>query len=391
MSVANRPVGRPKQLDRLSTGRADLDDLFGPLIAGDNVVWASDDPDLFMVIETAFLNAAREQLLSCIYVSASRPAAAVAREAGRGVVILDARARGEYGDQDVLEQRLVEGARKAPPACVIVDGLDSLARRWGDAKAAAFFSRVCPRLFDLDAIAYWRAPRPAVSRKIMERITGVTQCVVELSKGHLRMVKAEGRPVEVQARVLPARVVAGDLVVEPERALGRLALGLGRLRHERQLSQTELARLAGVTASAISQAESGRRGLSIDTLLHLTERLGITVDELLAVAPPPGYVLARRERNGRRAAVTPLLDDPNAGLRAYLVRLAGGESGQPPRTHKGTELVLVAGGLVQIQLGSDTPVLRSGDAALATTVPLSSWRNLTTEPAALFWIVRDTD
>src|ERR1043165_9379663 len=138
MSVANRPVGRPKQLDRLSTGRADLDDLFGPLIAGDNVVWASDDPDLFMVIETAFLNAAREQLLSCIYVSASRPAAAVAREAGRGVVILDARARGEYGDQDVLEQRLVEGARKAPPACVIVDGLDSLARRWGDAKAAAF-------------------------------------------------------------------------------------------------------------------------------------------------------------------------------------------------------------------------------------------------------------
>ena len=70
-------------------------------------------------------------------------------------------------------------------------------------------------------------------------------------------------------------------------------------------------------------------------------------------------------------------------------RLSGGEARQPPRTHKGVELVLVAGGLVQLELGTDTPVLRVGDAVLATTVPVSSWRNLTAEPAALFWIVRD--
>jgi transcriptional regulator with XRE-family HTH domain len=146
-----------------------------------------------------------------------------------------------------------------------------------------------------------------------------------------------------------------------------------------------------VSASAISQAESGRRGLSIDTLLLLADNLGITMDELLSVTQPGGYVLARRERVGRHAAVTPLLDDPKAGLRAYLVRLAGGESGRPPNAHKGAELILVAAGLVQLELGSDTPVLRSGDAALATTVPLSSWRNLTAEPAALFWIVRDPD
>jgi hypothetical protein len=71
--------------------------------------------------------------------------------------------------------------------------------------------------------------------------------------------------------------------------------------------------------------------------------------------------------------------------------LAGGETGQPPLTHKGAELVLVAGGLVQLELGADTPVLRTGDAALATTTPVSSWRNLTNEPAAIFWIVRDPD
>ncbi|MEO8265416.1 MAG: XRE family transcriptional regulator [Ilumatobacteraceae bacterium] len=378
-----------QQPDRLSTGVAILDDLLGGLLPGDNVVWASDEHDLFEVAEAGLITSARDGQLNCLYVSVARPPAEVVRNTDGYVTVLDARPRGDYGDAAVLEQRLITAAREAPPLCVIVDGLDSLAQRWGDAKAAAFFSRVCPRLFDLDAIAYWRAPRPAVSRRVMERITGVTQCVVELSKGRLRLVKAEGRPAASQSRLLRARIVSGELVVEAERALGRLARGLERLRHERQLSQTDLGRLAGVSASAISQTEAGRRGLSIDTLLLLADNLGVTVDELLAVAQPSGYLVARRERIGRHAAITPLLDDPKAGLRVYLVRLAGGESGQPPSAHKGTELILVASGLIQLELGSDTPVLRSGDAALATTVPLSSWRNLTAQPAVLFWIVRD--
>jgi len=391
VSIANRPVKRVRTMPALSSGIAGLGDLLDPLIPGDNVVWASDEPELFGVAEAAFVKASQRSGLTCVYVSYTRSPAQVAAELGVDVTVVDARARGAYADPVVLEQHLVAAAREAAPLCIIVDGLDSMARRWGDAKAAAFFSRVCPRLFDLDALAYWRAPRPAVGRAVMDRITGVTQCVVEFRKGRVRMIKAEGRPAAVQGRLLRARVVDGELEVEAERALGRLARGLERLRHERRLSQTQLAQLAGVSASAISQAEAGRRGLSVDTLLVLAERLGITVDELLAVTPPAGYVLARRERTGRETGTTALLDDPNTGLRAYLIRLAGGEAGQPPLTHKGTELVLVAGGLVQLELGADTPVLRSGDAALATAIPVASWRNLTNEPAALFWIVRDAD
>jgi transcriptional regulator with XRE-family HTH domain len=391
MSVANRPFGTVLGPDRLSAGVPGIDELLGGLIPGDNVVWAADDPAIFDVVEAGLMRTAHDRRLRLIYVSADRSPAQVARQSEHDVTIFDARARGKHGDAAVLEQALVVAARESPTLCVVVDGLDVFSRRWGDAKAAAFFGRLCPRLFDLDAIAYWRAPRPGVSRKVMDRISGVTQCVVEYNGGGLRVAKAEGRPVAVQGRLVRTQIVSGELVVEAERALGRLARSLERLRRERHLTQTDLARLAGVSASAISQAEAGRRGLSVDTLLVLAERLGITVDELLAVTPPAGYVLARRERRGSHPAISPLLDDPKAGLRAYLVRLTGGESGQPPKAHKGTELVLVAGGLVQLELGSDTPVLRAGDAALATTVPLSSWRNLTAEPAALFWIVRDGD
>jgi transcriptional regulator with XRE-family HTH domain len=389
--MANRPAATVLGPDRLSSGVAGIDELLGGLIPGDNVVWAADDPAIFEVAEAGLLRTVHERRLHLVYVSAGRSPTQVERLAGQDVTVFDARARGKHGDAAVLEQALVVAARESSTLCVIIDGMDVFAQRWGDAKAAAFFSRLCPRLFDLDAIAYWRAPRPAVSRKVMDRVMGITQCVIEYSRGHLRLVKAEGRPAAAQGRLLRSQIVSGELVVEAERALGRLARTLERLRNERHLSQTDLARLAGVSASAISQAEAGRRGLSVDTLLLLAERLGITVDELLAVAPPAGYVLARRERRGRHPAITPLLDDPKAGLRAFLVRLSGGESGQPTKAHKGTELVLVAGGLVQLELGADTPVLRAGDAVLATTVPLSSWRNLTTEPAALFWIVRDGD
>jgi hypothetical protein len=87
--------------------------------------------------------------------------------------------------------------------------------------------------------------------------------------------------------------------------------------------------------------------------------------------------------------ITPLLDDPATGLRAYLVNLPGGVAGAPPMVHKGAELLVVAAGLVQVDLGSEAPVMRAGDAVLATRVAIQSWRNLAGTPARLFWVLRD--
>ncbi|MGB7798113.1 MAG: cupin domain-containing protein, partial [Pseudonocardiaceae bacterium] len=85
----------------------------------------------------------------------------------------------------------------------------------------------------------------------------------------------------------------------------------------------------------------------------------------------------------------PLLDDPGAGLRAYLVHLPPRQTGSPHVAHKGTELVAVAHGLVQIVLGNGRPVLRSGEVMLIDATTLESWRNLGPSEATLFWIVRD--
>lgn len=374
--------------DRVPSGVPDVDALLGGLILGDNVVWVLDDTDVVRHLEDAMLAEAVARGEGCFYVTAGDDPAKLSARLGPDVTVLDARPRGPFGDAAVLETAIIEGARSKPPGYVVVDGLKEFSRRWGAAKAVAFFSRACPRLFDLGAIAYWRAPRTDLGRSFIEQITNVTQCVLEIGDGHLRVVKAEGRPASVQGRLLRLDRTGDELHLEDERALGRLGRGLERVRRERNLHQSDLARMAGVTPSAISQAEAGRRGLSLDTLLLLSERLGMGLDELLAAAPTGGYVLARHPRTPADAT-TALLDDPKAGLRAYLVRLGPGESGAPDFPHKGVELVLVASGLVQLTIGDDTPVLRAGDVALVTTVAVTGWRNLMNGPALLFWVLRD--
>jgi len=71
-------------------------------------------------------------------------------------------------------------------------------------------------------------------------------------------------------------------------------------RLRRDLSQSDLARLAKVPPSAISQVERGERGLSLETLMALSGRLNITLDELLG-----GEVTRTTGSAGATASATP--------------------------------------------------------------------------------------
>jgi transcriptional regulator with XRE-family HTH domain len=310
---------------------------------------------------------------------------AVAARVGGHVEVLDARPGQPLADPIVLEQTVLERAR-APGARLVVDGLDGLVRRWKADRALAMFRRMCPQMFDFGALAYWRASH-AGSGAILDGVRRITQCFVDVTGGHLRVVKAQGR-AGVQGRMFKLRVDGGTVRLDHELALGRLAEGLRRVRNQRHLSQSDLARMVGESPSAISQAEAGRRGLGLDTLLALTEALGMGLDELLSHTADGTYVLTRRDRTAPHRGITPLLDDPRAGLRAYLVHLGPGESGEPPMLHKGPELVVVATGLAQIHVGDEAPVVRAGDAVLATRVPILGWRNLIAQPTRLFLVLR---
>ena len=340
-------------------------------------------------VEAAFISEGLRQRVPCYFVTTSDSPSGVLRRLGPEVIVFDARPGRRCADPVELEQAVIEAARTSLGRFAI-EGLDDFARRLGPKRALGLFSRLCPQLFDLGSIAYWRAPAKSLSTSFLESVRKVTQCVLQIRGGQLRVLKAEGHRVRADRRLLRIALdEAGTLRLRPERSLGRLATGLSQLREQRRLSQAELAELAGVSPSAISQAESGRRGLSLDTVAALAERLQLSIDDLLAHQPDADYLLARREHSAANWARGSQLDNPDSGLRAFLIQLAPGEAGGPRIPHKGVELVVVVTGVVQVDLGADMPVMRSGDAVLAARVGVAGWRNMLGEPAQLFWILRD--
>jgi transcriptional regulator with XRE-family HTH domain len=353
--------------------------MLGGLLPGDNVVWVGDRPALHTSIEDGFLSVA-DPPKTLVLLDDDEPAV------GAGVAVVDARPGRAAADPMVMEREILERCSDTGSR-LVVRSLDTLVRRIGPDAALGLFTRTCPRLFDRGALAYWRSSRPG-SGPILDSVRRVTQCVIDHTGGRLRVVKAENRP-GVAGRIYDLDLRDSGIELEEVRALSRLAEGLRRLRTSRGLTQAEVSRLADVSPSAISQAESGHRGLSLDTLLTLAEALNVSLDDLLDYRPDPGYLVARRDRIPARRGVVPLLDVPSAGLRAYLVVLGPGEAGEPGTVHKGAELVLVGDGVVQVLLNEETPVLRGGDALLVTHDAIHGWRNLLPETARLFWIVRD--
>lgn len=374
----------------LSSGSRSLDDALAGLIPGDNIVWVSERDNRYERLERAFLEtSARAHPTTFVAVSRTE----LQRSLPGAVDRIDATAGSRLGHPlalaDEIESRLAVGGTQ----CMVLDGFDVCVRRWGATEAVRFFSRVCPTMLQWGAVTYWRISRH-VGTAFIEQVRQVTQCLLELRTDQLLIHKAESRPGSVTGSsytVAHGEAEGDPVILTASAAAGRLARGVSAVRKDLGLTQTQLARVAGITPSAVSQAEAGIRGLSVDTLITLSDRLGVTLDRLVSSRPSAGYQLARHDRSGPPlvGGVTALADDSSVGLRTYLVSLGGGERGTPPTLHKGVEVVAVIRGLVQIEAGDDTPVLRSGDSLLADTVAIRSWRNLRPDTATFFWIVRD--
>jgi len=125
--------------------------------------------------------------------------------------------------------------------------------------------------------------------------------------------------------------------------------------------------------------------------MALSGRLNVTLDELLGGEVTPDYRIGRRHglADTRRGSVLPLLDDAEAGLRAYLISMPRSATVEAPFAHKGTELVGVVNGLVQVLLGSGRPVLRRGETLLASRRGIDGWRNVGDADAQCIWVLRD--
>jgi transcriptional regulator with XRE-family HTH domain len=207
-------------------------------------------------------------------------------------------------------------------------------------------------------------------------------------------------------------------------SLPSLGARIRQARLERGMSVRGLARAAGVSASLVSQIETGKSQPSVSTLYAITTVLGISVGALFdaretapvqSTAAAPGAVLhalaAFAAEPGRR--IGPLvgpaerqtleLDSgvvwerlghvPGADVDFLLVTYRPGGSSSSSgglMRHEGTEYGYLTSGALTLTLGFDEYTLRPGDAVCFESTTPHRYRNDGDEPAVGVWFVFST-
>jgi transcriptional regulator with XRE-family HTH domain len=289
---------------------------------------------------------------------------------------------------------------------LIFESLTGMQELWGgEEQVIRFYSRACPRLYELNTIAYWLIEKAAHTPRLKSSIGQIAQVVVDLSvkrgKTFMTIIKAERQATASLNKPLAYLTRATDVRFESQdRTSGPYDLGdrLKALRLQKGFSQIELARRVGVTPSTISQIESNFIFPSLPALYRMAEILATEVAALLGESPRKArkVVFARSE-----ALPAKLPGSPSGNLSAWV--LTPGKTGLaaepyllelPPKrllsghfTHaKAPEIGYVLSGSIRLTIDGITHTAEAGDTVYLGRETPQQWENPGPEPARLLWI-----
>jgi transcriptional regulator with XRE-family HTH domain len=186
-----------------------------------------------------------------------------------------------------------------------------------------------------------------------------------------------------------------------------------RLREARRtqgLTLRGLAQSLGISASLLSQVETGKSQPSVSTLYAIANALDLSLDELLDVGSVRGDPAPATERGPQvdssvvvqRAGHNPTLEmengvrwerlavAPGDGFDPVLVTYAPGASSSVEdrfMRHSGTEHALILEGRLSLRIDFDTIELAPGDSIRFDAIRPHLYVNRTDEPARGVWFV----
>ncbi|WP_051793807.1 helix-turn-helix domain-containing protein [Kibdelosporangium aridum] len=215
-----------------------------------------------------------------------------------------------------------------------------------------------------------------------------------------------------------SRVAADE--AERGKVLGDIGSRLRKGRTDVGISVRELARKAGVSASLVSQIETGKARPSVATLYALVQHLNLTVDELFeatpaeaptpaepapATAPPAGFAVMRKlisaplvqhaESRGTLKLeggitwerLTPC-DVPGVDFLKITYDVGGASCPDGLRqTHNGHEFGYLLSGRLCVTVGFDTTEIGPGDSVYFDSSTPHRLYNPGDEPAVGIWMV----
>jgi transcriptional regulator with XRE-family HTH domain len=303
-----------------------------------------------------------------------------------------------------IEEEYGDGVR------YVFDSLTGLSELWGGERAVQeCFAHHCPKLYELQTVAYWVLEKEAHPRSFVANLSHITQVVIQLrNKGEgvceMEFHKAEDRPSRVlfeavRFRVSREKIEFADPAPERELHIGKR---IKVLRTGWDLSQAELARRLNITPSALCQIENDQVQPSLAVLLNLSQRLRCSLDVLIygdtgERTRTRSWLVHKKkdqasQKGSARSAVDarPLLpeSDSEGRIAPYLIRLdPEAESDRGFFDHKGPEFGWVLRGMVKVVIDGEEVVLRSGDGIYLKGQTLRRWKTEGKSRCEMIWVL----
>lgn len=426
--------------DKISSGIGYLDHLLGFFKTGDNVIWEVEAGTYVEIFLQRFMEHTLKNGYRLVYVSFNASPSTLTKRVKHlpnleNLTILDCFTSGK-GNNDPLFNQFYEKEKdkfggivikvenpkdlsqfrmsmdrveieRGPGVRYVFDSLTGMQDIWGDEDATyKLFTYSCPRLYDLQTVAYWVLEREAHTPSFKANLRHITQVAIELSRadGELffKVIKIEGR--FSRSAFLPKRYEVWDQDVIFPAIGGRRPLNLGdkirSLRKKLGMTQKELADQVALTPSFISQLEKNLISPSLDSLLRLSEKLDTQPIYFLTDEQPGPWqkmIIKARERQevhvkGVKAAETKLQllvsDVLNRRMEPYLVSLKeGAKLAGNLFNHRGDEFAYVIEGEVEVEIQGKRQVLRQGDSIYIGSITPSLWANSGKGDSVLLWVL----
>ncbi|MEX2106222.1 MAG: helix-turn-helix domain-containing protein [Solirubrobacterales bacterium] len=168
-------------------------------------------------------------------------------------------------------------------------------------------------------------------------------------------------------------------------------------REQRGLSLREVARRLGISASALSQIETGKSRPSVKTLYAIVSELGLSMDQLLAgPADKSGSLIVQRAESRPSLSLDSgvtwdrltAAQDPNVDILYFTYEPGGSSSGSDELVRRnGREYGVVISGELELSVGLEKIILGPGDSCSFDSDEPHRLANPGDEPTTAIWFV----
>jgi transcriptional regulator with XRE-family HTH domain len=169
--------------------------------------------------------------------------------------------------------------------------------------------------------------------------------------------------------------------------LDRVGARLKRLRTQRRMTLTGVAKATGISKSTMSRLETGQRRPTLELLLALSHAYRVPLDNLVAAPEEGDPRIQLKPGRVKGRTVIPLTRQPD-GMQAWKIIIPTSKITPEPRAHDGYEWIFVLSGHMRLVLGDQDWVLGPGEVAEFGTQVLHWFGSTGDEPAEILSIFR---